>query len=917
MPEIPQSAMMFADDAVVWGVKLLNAYEQEKQSPKTKKAKKILEKKADGMYLLDDALIMGNKLMKPKNPSVQKPQQAGITKISGRYFINAEVPPHIRSLLRGTIAPQNRHMTLKFLGDLSEKEIGAVKIVLNRLSEEVAAPVKHVGYSNATRHAVQGVYHAEMHSSGLQRILNKLNRFLPTPSSNKFKPHITLSIGAPGEITKFRIPTFRVKKIQLMSSDGQHNYTPIHEVQLKKKAEYAPGIPSRHSKELPRISEPQAMRLAIQSHKARRAGHHYDVRIVDEKTGKAYSWAARNLPTNPGDKTLAILQPTHTAEYSTWSGKIESGYGAGDVELFSQDKIEVTKAEPQKITFNVYKSNGDTERYAMINTSGDQWLFHNVTPTRTTRPEIPNEKPHYKSISPDTLDPNKPNEVWSPKIDGALNVFRLVPDKPIETYSYRPSAKGINKLIDHTFRIGLHRTIVPTAFKGHTVVLGEVFARDRSSGNVLPSTDTSARLLSNVWRSRELQQHAPLDNVVFNVLRYNGRDVSAKPYAEKLQILKQITAAVPQLKMPPLHTTEDSKFELMKDIKAGKHPLTGEGVVVYKLNESIPLKSKLQQDYDVFIRGVFPGEGKYKGKAAGGFTYSFKPAGKIIGKVGTGLSDTMRTDLWKQPKKYTGSVARIFAQQQLPSGSLRMPVFKDIRSEKFAEAKQFLLKQALFDTPQAYEFGAKITIDRAKKIWETATQASNKLKTPLSELNKLTRGERTALIQKHYKVQVGKEIVHGHMLKNTAAPAGVGKVNYTPEEVESYLYKKAYPAATEPSTNYPLASTNLHEIGKTQGADMPDPNVQMLEDNPYISRASAVKVKESRKFLRKKADASAPLTTGGDLYMSETPKTQNFYQDITPQRITEHIADNPSATAPAMTATKDIGGRKVRIATRP
>lgn len=49
----------------------------------------------------------------------------------------------------------------------------------------------------------------------------------------------------------------------------------------------------------------------IQSHKAKRAGPHFDLRLNDPKTSHAYSWAVRNLPA-PGEKTLAIEQPTHT-----------------------------------------------------------------------------------------------------------------------------------------------------------------------------------------------------------------------------------------------------------------------------------------------------------------------------------------------------------------------------------------------------------------------------------------------------------------------------------------------------------------------------------------------------------------------------------------------------------------------------
>ena len=449
--------------------------------------------------------------------------------------------------------------------------------------------------------------------------------------------------------------------------------------------DFAPGLPSRHIKDVPRISEPQVWNLAIQKHDAKRAGTHFDLRLVDNKNGKAYSWAVRNLPSAPGDKTLAKLQPTHTAEYSTWSGTIESGYGAGNVELFQSDKTEIIKADPEHILFNVYKSNGDTERYALIHTGGDDWLFHNVTVTRETRPQIPTEKPSYKSIDINKVEIENPNQVLAPKIDGALNVFLLRKGKPIETYSYRPSKKNAAKLIDHTYRSNLYKTITPHAFKGNTVLLGEVFARDRQ-GETLPSTETSARLLSNVWRSRQLQEKGPLDNVVFNILRYQGRDVSNKPYSEKLQLLKRITSSVPGLKMPPLAISPEQKKELVRQIMDKKHPMTSEGVVVYDLNASVPMKAKIQEDYDVHIKDVFPGEGKYKGIAAGGFTYSHTPDGPAVGRVGSGFDDETRKRMWEKPEEWKGQVARVWAQQKLPSGALRMPVFKDVRSELWKKA---------------------------------------------------------------------------------------------------------------------------------------------------------------------------------------------------------------------------------------
>lgn len=444
--------------------------------------------------------------------------------------------------------------------------------------------------------------------------------------------------------------------------------------------EYAPGLPNKKIKEVPRISESQEWRMAIQKHDAKRAGTHYDLRIVDDKTGKAYSWAVRHLPTNPGDKTLAKLQPTHTAAYSTWSGTIAEGYGAGKVQLFAQDKIEVLKADLEHITFNVYKSNGDTERYALINTGDDNWLFTNTTPTRKTRPFIPAEKPSYKSENIEKLDPNNPNQVWSPKIDGALNAFLLNKGKNIESYSYRPSAKSANKLIDHTYRLPHYKIPSPMNIPGHTVVLGEVYAADHE-GNALPVTDTTSRLLSNVWKSRELQKSAPLQTRIFNVLTYKGKDVSTKPYSEKLEILKHIAASTPGLKLPPLATTPEQKIEMLKQIRSGNHPLSREGIAIYNLDQDTPTKAKVQEDYDVHIRDIYEGEEGLKGKAAGGFTFSYLPEGPIAGRVGGGFDAATRVDMWQHPEKYKGQVARVFAQQKLPSGALRMPIFKDLRPE--------------------------------------------------------------------------------------------------------------------------------------------------------------------------------------------------------------------------------------------
>ena len=449
------------------------------------------------------------------------------------------------------------------------------------------------------------------------------------------------------------------------------------------------GIPDRSIKTRPReLEHPEVWNFNVQKHDAKRAGTHYDLRLVDPQTGIAHSWAARNLPKMSGDRVLAVHQPNHTAEYSTWSGNIPEGYGAGNVSLFSSDKVEVTKSAPDHITFNVYKSTGDTEHYTLIHTGGDDWLFTNSTPTKTTRPEIDISKPKFKSISPGAINTEDASQILAAKIDGAMNAFLLRKNRPIEVYSYRPSKKGKAKLIEHTFRTNLYKVKTPEHMKGSTVLLGEIFAKDTKSGKALSNRDTSSRLLSNVWKSRELQRQAPLSNIVFDVVRHENKDVSNLPYAEKLHILQNITRDVPELKMPELATTSQEKRKLLKSISSGKHPLTSEGVVVYNLGKPVPEKAKLFHDFDVRIHDIFPGEGKYKGTGAGGFTYSHVGNNTVVGRVGSGFNDQLRREMFATPEQFRGAVVRVLAQEKLPSGALRMPVYKDIRSESWPRMKK-------------------------------------------------------------------------------------------------------------------------------------------------------------------------------------------------------------------------------------
>ena len=106
----------------------------------------------------------------------------------------------------------------------------------------------------------------------------------------------------------------------------------------------------------------------------------------------------------------------------------------------------------------------------------------------------------------------------------------------------------------------------------------------------------------------------------------------------------------------------------------------------------MPIKAKLKEEHDVYIRKIFGGERAYKKDMAGGFEYSHTPNGPIVGKVGTGFSERIRRDMWENPDKYTGLIAKVNAQEKFESGALRAPSFQmlhlDNPGDRLAEVEK-------------------------------------------------------------------------------------------------------------------------------------------------------------------------------------------------------------------------------------
>jgi hypothetical protein len=435
-------------------------------------------------------------------------------------------------------------------------------------------------------------------------------------------------------------------------------------------AEFAPGIPvSRAVARLPSVSGAQTWEFTLQSHLADRAGQHFDMRLGEPGTSRAHSWALRYWP-KIGEVRLAVQQPTHTRAYMDFSGSIASGYGKGSVSLARRERAEVHSSDDSHVRFSLYPGSG-VEEYLLRRTAGNSWILRNVTPQRGAGRPIPSHKPKYRESRIADLDLSSPDTVVQAKIDGAHALFDFTHDRP-QAYSYRAGKK--RDLIIHTPRVPeMVGKRTPPELRG-AVIRGELAAVD-SRGKALPAARVGGMLNAGVWKSREAQDREGLIvPYAFDVSRWRGRDAENLPYAEKQVILDTVRRHAPWLRAPTSARTTAAKERLVAAISAGREPSTDEGVVVWRDSESLPTKAKVQREVDVFVRKIFAETGARN--QAGGFEYSLSPRGPVVGRVGTGFSHALKTDMLVNPSRYLGLRARVVTTPAPGHYALRAPVFK-------------------------------------------------------------------------------------------------------------------------------------------------------------------------------------------------------------------------------------------------
>jgi len=109
-------------------------------------------------------------------------------------------------------------------------------------------------------------------------------------------------------------------------------------------------------------------KFIVTEHHAKRAGLHYDLRF---KMPSSVNWASfavrKGIPLEYGKKVLAIKTTDHSPEEAEFVGKIESGYGAGELKKWDDGPCDIIKYSDNHIVID-FKGHKVKGIYHLINT---------------------------------------------------------------------------------------------------------------------------------------------------------------------------------------------------------------------------------------------------------------------------------------------------------------------------------------------------------------------------------------------------------------------------------------------------------------------------------------------------------------------------------------------------------------------
>jgi bifunctional non-homologous end joining protein LigD len=377
-------------------------------------------------------------------------------------------------------------------------------------------------------------------------------------------------------------------------------------------------------------------------HTPRGAGErvHWDLRL--ERDGVLKSWAVpKGPPVEQGPSRLAVPTEDHPLEYASFTGTITAGeYGGGSVTVWDAGRYTTEKWADDHITVT-FDGSRLAGRYVLFRLGDGTWNIRKLDAAHPTQPsaELP-EVPLPMLATTGELPPAAEDAEWGYefKWDGVRAVAAV--------------HRGVFGL---TSRKGTDITVrypevanLPAALAGHDAVVdGEIVAMDEAGRPDFGALQN--RMHRTGPEVPRLAAAKPVTFLVFDVLSWDGEDLTAVPYAERRERLDALGLTGRRWVTTPW----------FRGGGAGVHAASVEngleGVIAKRLGAPYQpgvrspdwRKVKNVRTQSVVVGGWRPGQGRRAG-GVGSLLFGVPDdEGRLIyaGHVGTGFTDQALRDL--------------------------------------------------------------------------------------------------------------------------------------------------------------------------------------------------------------------------------------------------------------------------------
>jgi bifunctional non-homologous end joining protein LigD len=432
-------------------------------------------------------------------------------------------------------------------------------------------------------------------------------------------------------------------------------------------------------------------------HKHRATRLHYDVRL--EKDGGLPSWAVpKGLPTDKGDKRLAVQTEVHPLEYGTFHGTIPEGhYGAGEVRIFDDGWYEPIEWTDTKVSFRLHGRRYPGLEFHFVKTRTDWLAFLASNQTAPLIASPPRFSPMLAEAGHEAFDDGR----WwfEPKLDGIRCLAELTTGETVlrtrtgrDASEQYPELHMIHELIDEV----------------NAVIDGEIVAVDEQGRNSFEAL----QLRMNLTNARDVQRarsRIPVSLVVFDLLWLDGRDCTGLALEQRRELLRTILEEDDRL-----HITAHIVGEGTVMFEAAKAQQL-EGIVAKRVGSPyVPgrrsdawRKIKATKEQDCVILGYTPGQGG-RGDTFGALLVGAFDDDTLrwIGQVGSGFTGARLEDILGQleplrtttpaVEELTKVKGAVYVEPKLvceveylemtkSTRKMRAPVFKHMRPDKLAE----------------------------------------------------------------------------------------------------------------------------------------------------------------------------------------------------------------------------------------